>query len=123
MQDIVEVAECLNQSLVSATRAGIERMAEGNEDGNDALIAAMAGSDIYQGYERSFTEAIGMPVSLTPVETWQLPHHGRRAENPFCALLARKSHSCAVCLETQKELCEQAADEQVSLKTFLTARA
>ena len=115
MQDIVEVAECLNQSLVSATRAGIERMAEGNEDGNDALIAAMAGSDIYQGYERSFTEAIGMPVSLTPVETWQLPHHGRRAENPFCALLARKSHSCAVCLETQKELCEQAADEPHSV--------
>jgi len=70
---------------------------------------------MFQAYERSFAEAIGLPVSLTPVETWQLPHHGHRGENPFCGLLAHKSRACAVCLETQKELCRRAADGPCSL--------
>src|SRR5208283_1149075 len=40
---------------------------------------------------------------------WQLPHHSRRNENPFCALLSQKSRSCAHCLQMQGRLCEKAA--------------
>ena len=75
------------------------------------LAEALTNSKIYQDYERAFSETTGLPVALRPVETWQLPHHGRRKENPFCASMAQKSRSCAACLQTQQELHEKATHE------------
>ena len=75
------------------------------------LAEALTNSKIYQDYERAFSETTGLPVALRPVETWQLPHHGRRKENPFCASMAQKSRSCAACLQCQQELHEKATHE------------
>ena len=75
------------------------------------LIETLVGSKIYQSYERAFSEATGLPVALRPVESWQLPHHGKRFENPFCGMLAQKSRSCAACLQTQQKLSETATHE------------
>ena len=69
-----------------------------NGQGNRALVEALTSSRIYRDYERAFSDLTGLPVALQPVETWQLPHHGKRNENPFCALLSRKNRSCAACL-------------------------
>lgn len=81
--------------------------------GNDqhrTLIDALVTSKIYQDYERAFTEATGLPVALRPVESWQLPHHGKRGESPFCAIVAGKSKACAVCLQVQERLLDVAKD-------------
>jgi ligand-binding sensor protein len=75
------------------------------------LIEALTGSKIYQDYERAFSEATGLPVALRSVESWRLPHHGKRFENPFCAMLAQKSRACASCLQCQQELSETAKTE------------
>jgi len=82
----------------------------GDDNSNDLLVEAMIRSRVYQEYERSFTDATGLPVVLTPVETWQLPHHGHRGENPFCALISGNSRACVACLQTQEKLCGKAAD-------------
>ncbi len=73
-----------------------------------ALIETLAGSKIYQDYERAFSEATGLPVALRPVESWQLPKYARRFENPLCALLGQKSRACAACLQTQQQLTKTA---------------
>jgi AraC-like DNA-binding protein len=78
---------------------------------NRALIKAISDSKVYQEYERAFNVLTGLPVSLQPVETWQLPHHGKRNENPFCALVSQKSHACAACLQAWEQLCEKAVQE------------
>ncbi len=75
------------------------------------LIEALAGSKIYQDYEAAFSEMTGLPVALRSVESWQLPHHGKRFENPFCAMLSEKSRACAACLQTQQQLSESATRE------------
>src|ERR1043165_4350542 len=75
------------------------------------LVNALGGSKIYQDYERAFTEATGLPVALRPVESWQLPHHGRRNESPFCGLMAQKSRACSACLQVQEKLSETAVQE------------
>ena len=80
-----------------------------NGHGNRALVDALMGSKTYREYERAFSELTGLPVALQPVETWQLPHHGKRQENPFCGLMSQKSKACAACLQVQEKLCEQAA--------------
>jgi AraC-like DNA-binding protein/ligand-binding sensor protein len=79
-------------------------------DGDRGLLEALTSSRLYQDYERAFTEATGLPVSLRPVESWQLPHHGKRNEGPFCALLAESSRACGSCLEVQDRLIHAAKD-------------
>ena len=75
------------------------------------LIETLTASKIYQDYERAFSDATGLPVTLRAVESWQLPLHGKKNENPFCAMMAEKSRSCAACLRLQQELADKAQHE------------
>jgi ligand-binding sensor protein len=85
---------------------------------NRNFVEVLAHSKIYQDYERAFTDATGMPVSLRPVESWQLPHRGKKSENGFCALMAQRSGSCAACLRMQEELSQTARMEPQSITCF-----
>lgn len=78
---------------------------------NKNLTEALANSKVYQDYERAFSETTGLPVTLRPVESWQLPHHGKRNENTFCSMVAQKSRACAACLQVQQQLAEGATIE------------
>lgn len=76
---------------------------------HESLIATLARSEMFENYGNAFTETTGMPMALRPVETWQLPLHGQRGENPFCAMIAGQSRTCAACLQMQAKLGEAAA--------------
>jgi len=83
---------------------------------NDRTIAeTLTQSSIYKDYEQAFEELTGLPVSFKPLESWQLPHHGKRNEHPLCAMIAEKSRSCAVCLQIQQKLSETAQNEPQTL--------
>lgn len=100
--------------LVATVAAGGKpksQVVNGNGNGSKGLVDALMNSRIYQDYERAFTETTGLPVSLRPVECWQLPHHGKRNESPFCDLIAQKSRACAICLQVQEKLAEGAVNE------------
>jgi AraC-like DNA-binding protein/ligand-binding sensor protein len=73
-----------------------------------SLVEALLSSKVYQEYERAFADATGLVVSLRPVESWRLAHHGKRNESPFCGLMSEKSRSCAACLQVQERLAEMA---------------
>jgi AraC-like DNA-binding protein len=87
----------------------------GNGNGDRALVEALVNSKVYMDYERAFSEATGLPVALRSVESWQLPHHGKRNESPFCELMAQKSRACGACLQVQEDLSEQATQEPQSV--------
>jgi len=74
------------------------------------LIETLAESKIYRDYERAFIAATGMPVSLNPVESWQLPHRGKKSQNEFCEHMAAQNKSCSACLDTQERLKDGAKD-------------
>ncbi len=92
----------------AAFRSRPNENATANGDRN--LIDALINSKVFQEYERAFTEATGLPVALRAVESWQLPHHGKRNESPFCAIVSEKSRACASCLQTQERLAEAAVE-------------
>src|SRR3954471_14011866 len=82
---------------------------------NGQLIETLTASRTYQDYEHAFTETTGLPVTLRPVETWQLPLHGKRKENRFCAMMSEKSRTCAACLRMQEKLAQCAMNEAATL--------
>lgn len=57
----------------------------------------------------------GLPIALRPVESWQMPLHGKRKENAFCHIMAGKSRTCAACLLMQEELGKAANDGPATL--------
>src|SRR3954469_7456762 len=79
-----------------------------------SLVDRLTESKLYADYERAFSDATGLPLRLRSVESWQLPHHGQRKENPFCGMMAEKSRACAACLQVQQKLAEGARDASQS---------
>src|SRR3954464_14106322 len=63
-------------------------------------------SRLFRDYESVFTKATGLPLALRPLEYWQLEHHQKTNENHFCALLAERPATLAVCLQSHAEIIE-----------------
>ncbi|MBI4326183.1 MAG: helix-turn-helix domain-containing protein [Chloroflexi bacterium] len=78
---------------------------------NKNLIEALTNSNIYREYERAFSQATGLPLTLRPVEGWQLAHQRNKHQNAFCALMSQASRSCAACLQVQQKLSEAAVHQ------------
>src|SRR5450755_2243687 len=76
-----------------------------------SLVEALIHSTVYREYVDAFTEMTGLPLALRPVESWQLPLHGKRRESPFCDLMSEKSGSCASCLQMQEKLVQAAVSK------------
>lgn len=67
-------------------------------------IAQLERSTLYQDYERAFSEATGLPLSLVPPENWRRMFRGKRYQNPLCELLARHRETCPACVRSQQEV-------------------
>ncbi len=74
-----------------------------------ALLEGLSSSQIYRDYEHAFGETTGLPLTLRPVEIWQLAQRGKNHENPFCALMAQSNRTCAACLEVQQKISDPRA--------------
>jgi len=71
---------------------------------NRQLIDALRRSRLFKDYENVFTKATGLPLTLRPLEYWQLAHHGKKQENRFCALLAERPATRVVCLQAHENM-------------------
>jgi AraC-like DNA-binding protein len=71
---------------------------------NKQLIDMLRRSRLFRDYEGVFTKATGLPLALRPLEFWQLAHRGKKYENPFCALLAERPATLAVCLQAHQDM-------------------
>lgn len=71
---------------------------------NKQLVGMLLRSRLFRDYESVFTKATGLPLALRPLEFWQLEHHDKTNENRFCALLAQRPSTLAVCLQSHAEI-------------------
>ena len=75
--------------------------------GNRELIDTLRRSKLFRSYEQVFSEATGLPLSLRPVDYWQLEHQGKKHQNPFCAMLAERPATLAVCLQAHQDIIDR----------------
>ena len=87
-------------------------------EANKRFIEALTRSQIYQDYERAFSKTTGLPLTPRPLESWQRTHHGKKTENPFCAIMAENNRARAACLETQQKITEAAGVGPRTVKCF-----
>jgi len=82
------------------------------------IVAQLKRSRVFRDYEQAFRETTGLPLSLRPIEAFDLPHHGDPKEAPFCALMAQSNRSCAACLQLQRRVEEEARIHPKTLRCF-----
>jgi len=80
-------------------------------DANTQLIDALLRSRLFREYESIFTKATELPLTLRPLEYWQLEHHGKQNENPFCAMLAEHPTTLGVCLQAHANMIRNTGDK------------
>jgi AraC-like DNA-binding protein/ligand-binding sensor protein len=85
---------------------------------DDDLIQRIGKSKIFSEYETAFEDATGLPLTIRPMQFWNLAHRNRRTENPFCAMLAQTNRSCAACLEVQQQAADAATDAPATVTCF-----
>ena len=76
---------------------------EGSKE-NKELVDTLRRSKLFRNYEHVFSEATGLPLTLRPVDYWQLEHQGKKHQNPFCAMLAERPATLAVCLRAHQDI-------------------
>lgn len=86
------------QSWCMQTKTALQNETDASSDRN--LIEALGRSQVYRQFERTFSEATGLPLTLRQIEFFGLPFRGKKTENAFCAFLADGKSSCALCLQT-----------------------
>jgi ligand-binding sensor protein len=87
-----------------------------NKDTN--VMERLNRSEVYGGYHKAFGEATELPLTLRPLETWQLAHRHQAHENPFCAIMAQANRTCAACLEVQHRAVEGATNGPETVTCF-----
>ncbi len=87
-------------------------------DASKGLIERLTQSRIFQDYTKAFVETTGLPLSLQPVEAWQLAQRNHPKEGPFCSLMAKSSRSCAACLEVQEQVRQASRTEPTTIRCF-----
>src|ERR1700758_689231 len=85
---------------------------------DDQLIQRIRSSETFVEYESAFEDATGLPITIRPLESWNLPHRARRNENPFCAMMAQSNRACAACLELQQKAVDATTDQAASFTCF-----
>lgn len=94
-----------------------EQKPANNTQADRELVRKLAACTLFRDYQEAFSEATGLPLSLRPVDDWQLAHAGdHHQHNPFCALVAKNNHACSSCLQMQKQVCNTANGVPATLK-------
>ena len=75
-----------------------------HSDSNKQLIDTLRRSKLFRRYEQVFSEATGLPLALRSVDYWQLEYDGKKHQNRFCAMLAERPATLAVCLQAHQDI-------------------
>lgn len=82
------------------------------------LARRIGATRLFAKYERSFTAASGLPLTIRPLGTFRMPATGHKRENPFCALVSTSRKGCLACLLAQGELEKAATRKSASYQCY-----
>jgi ligand-binding sensor protein len=85
---------------------------------DDQLIQRIRSSETFVEYESAFEDATGLPITIRPLESWNLPHRAQRNENPFCAMMAQSNRTCGACLELQQKAVDATTGQAATFTCF-----
>ena len=82
------------------------------------MIQRLGRSNLYIDFKQAFGASTGLPLTLRPLESWQLAHRGQPYENPFCAMIAQTNRGCSASLEAEQRAVDAAQGRPATVRCF-----
>src|SRR5438094_8305930 len=82
------------------------------------VVRHLSRSQIFKDYERAFSEAMGLPLSIRGHESWSPAHHGKEDHGSFASILARFNKARAACLRAQTDASREPASTTRTVTWF-----
>jgi AraC-like DNA-binding protein/ligand-binding sensor protein len=82
------------------------------------LIQRLSRSKPYNEFKQAFCDSTGLPLTLRPLEYWQLAHRSQSHENSFCAIIAQTNRGCAAYLEAEQSAVDAAGSGPATVLCF-----
>ena len=82
------------------------------------LIQRLGRSKLYNEFKEAFCVSTGLPLTVRPLEYWQLAHRGQPHENPFCAMIAQTNRGCGAYLEAEQSAIDAARSGPATVRCF-----
>lgn len=82
------------------------------------VVSHLQQSAVYREYQAAFEATTQLPLILRQAGGFQSPMQGSKQMNPFCALMASNSRSCAACLQLQQRVEESSTSEPTTQECF-----
>lgn len=89
-----------------------------SESSDRHVVSHLQQSAVYREYQAAFEATTQLPLILRQAGGFQSPMNGSKQLNPFCAIMAASSRSCAACLQLQQKVEESATSEPTTLECF-----
>jgi hypothetical protein len=82
------------------------------------IIQRLGRSNLYTEFKKAFGVSTGLPLTLRPLEFWELAHCGQPYESPFCALLEQTNRGCSGSLEAEQRAVDAARNRSATVRCF-----
>ena len=82
------------------------------------MIRRLGRSYLYTEFKQAFGASTGLPLTLRPMDFWQLAHRSQPHENPFCAMIAQTNRGCSASLEAEQRAVDAAQDRSATVRCF-----
>src|SRR5215469_2294029 len=82
------------------------------------LIQRLGRSKLYNEFKEAFCISTSLPLTLRPLEYWQLAHRSQPHENSFCAIIAKTNRGCAAYLEAEQSAVDAARSGPATVRCF-----
>jgi AraC-like DNA-binding protein len=82
------------------------------------MVTHLKQTVVFRDYQQAFEGITGLPLVLRAAGSFQLPLHGSKRVNRFCALLGASNQACAACLQLQQRVEEEAINGPKTLECF-----
>lgn len=82
------------------------------------VVSHLQQSAVFREYQAAFETTTQLPLILRQAGGFQAPMQGSKQMNPFCAIMASSSRSCAACLQLQQKVEESSTSEPTTLECF-----
>ena len=86
------------------------------------VLKRFSNSQIFQDYQRAFSEATGLPLTLASADDWHLAQREGQQEDSFWGLLSKHTAAGAAWMQTQHDPMSTAGDQPHTVTCFAGLR-
>jgi AraC-like DNA-binding protein len=85
---------------------------------NTDFVQRLCRSNMFTEFKEAFCTGLDLPLTLRPLEFWQLAQSGQPHENPLYAVVTKTNRGCAEYLETEQRAVDAAKEEPATVTCF-----